>query len=223
MDPRGPAQPYERFPALPYIRGLIEELGRAAVAEMGAPSYVHPNPAARWFAWRKVAVAARLIGTDQVGAALDFGCGVGIMLRFLRSRARRVYGADLDVSVAQRVCADHGLESVVLLPADRMEEIGQGNLDLVVALEVLEHVDDVDAVLARFEWLLRPGGRLVISVPTENWFYRLGRRLAGFRPEFHQRGSAAVRCRLDMRFLGTRRVCIPPLVPLYEVMAYAKR
>ena len=222
MNDRGAARPYERFPAPPYIRRLIEEFGRAAVAEMGAPSYVHPNPAARWLAWRKVAVAARLIGAEPIGAALDFGCGVGTMLRFLASHARTVYGADLDIAVAQRVCADHGLESVTLLPADRIEEIGQGSLDLVVALEVLEHVDNVDAALANFERLLRPGGRLVVSVPTENWLYRLGRRMAGFRPGFHHRGSAAVRSRLDARFRRTRRVCIPPLVPLYEVMAYAK-
>jgi len=217
------AEPYTRFPPLPYMRDLLRELGWERLAEMGVPSYVHPNPLARWVAWRKVELAARLVARSPVEAALDFGCGAGTMLRFLCARAARVYAADVDTSVAERVCRDHGLAGVKFLPAAEIPAALQGgSLDLVVALEVLEHVPALEETIAMIDWLLRPGGRLIVSVPTENWLYRLGRRVAGFRGEFHHRGARAIVRQLDAVFARRRKLSLTPLVPLYEVLEYER-
>ena len=60
-----------------------------------------------------------------------------------------------------------------------------GAYDLVVCMEVLEHVIDPEAVLATLARLLAPSGRLVISVPVETGpalvVKQVVRRIAGWR------------------------------------------
>ena len=215
---------YERFPSLPCLRRLVDQHGWSVVAPMGIPSYVHPNPLARWFAWRKLEVAARLIGGGRVGKALDFGCGAGTMLRHLSALADVVYAYDADTSVARQVCADQGLDRVAFLDGpEALAGIDAGSLGLVVALEVLEHVEDLGRVSESLARLLAPSGRLVVSLPTENVFYRLGRRVAGFRGDFHKRGSREAHERLEERFQVRRRWRIPCLAPLYEITEYVQR
>jgi len=212
---------YHRFPPLPYLRGLLERNGWSAVAEMGVPSYIHANPLARWFAWRKVELAAEWVGGASLGTVLDFGCGAGTMLQHLNAVAEVAYACDVETSVARQVCADHGLDRVVLLSGqDSLEGVAAGSLDVIVALEVLEHVDELENVRDTFARLLRASGRLIVSVPTENWCYRIGRRIAGFRPGFHVRGASAVDACLAERFSMMRRRYLPPLLHLYEVVEY---
>ena len=70
----------------------------------------------------------------------------------------------------------------------RFEEI----VDAIVAAEVLEHIEPLDDTLRLFESLLRPTGRLVVSLPTENRLYRLGRRLAGFHGHYYESNAASI-------------------------------
>jgi SAM-dependent methyltransferase len=59
-----------------------------------------------------------------------------------------------------------------------------GRYDAVVCMEVLEHVVDVDALLAQIERWLAPGGELLVSVPVETGLPLLvkqsARRVAGW-------------------------------------------
>ena len=71
--------------------------------------------------------------------------------------------------------------------------------------------------------LLKPGGQVVISGPTENIFYKLGRALAGpeYSGDYHERGIVEVR---DL--LGEQMQVIPIAtlywpVPLFEVFRRA--
>ena len=58
------------------------------------------------------------------------------------------------------------------IPADGRWPVGSGDADLVLATETLEHVDRPDAFLAEAHRLLKPGGRLVLTVPfAARWHY----------------------------------------------------
>ena len=59
-------------------------------------------------------------------------------------------------------------------------ELG-GRFDTIFALDVLEHIPDLEKVSVKLKELIGDFGQLIISGPTENTFYHLGRRLAGFR------------------------------------------
>jgi predicted TPR repeat methyltransferase len=190
----------ERIPKATLIR-MAGALSAAERDEMAIPSYLHPNPLMRWMAWKRVEVLAtrmdRLFAERPVTAdsriVVDFGCGTGVLFRETGRHADHIYGIDLVLDAARLLVDELHLNNVTLLsPAEAEQRIPESSVDLVVAAEVLEHLDDPEATLRFFSSRLRPGGKLLISVPTENSLYRLGRRLAGFRGDYHVHHASTI-------------------------------
>jgi 2-polyprenyl-3-methyl-5-hydroxy-6-metoxy-1,4-benzoquinol methylase len=156
--------------------------------EMAIPSFLHKNPALRWMAWKRIEVVAQLIGETcpRGGRVLDFGCGTGVLFEASLSRAAHVTGVDLVLTAANLWVERRGLtDRVTLVHAADVAAIPDQSVDLIVAAEVLEHIDDPTETLAFFRRVLKPGGSLLVSLPTENRAYRFGRRLAGFSGHYH--------------------------------------
>lgn len=114
--------------------------------------------------------ASRHFGRPLAGLrVLDVGCGGGLMSEALAREGAQVVGIDAspgnigaarrhataDPAVAARLDYRHG-EPAAVLAADEQ-------FDLVLALEVVEHVDDVPAFLAQVAAAVAPGGLLVAS------------------------------------------------------------
>ena len=57
----------------------------------------------------------------------------------------------------------------------------EASFDIIYALDVLEHINDLEPYVTLFSKLLVPGGTVIISGPTENIFYKIGRKIAGKR------------------------------------------
>lgn len=197
---------------------------------MAIPSYLHRNPALRWMAWRRleVVVAAlhKLAPRKAPGSlVVDFGCGSGVLFQDSLARFERVMGVDLVLDAARALVAELGLSGVDLCsPAEGETCIVPGSADVIIAAEVLEHVDDLPPTLRQFKTWLKPNGRLLVSLPTENALYRLGRRLAGFSGHYHHSNAESID--QDLRAFGFRResrVQIPAPGPLsiYWVMEYS--
>ncbi len=122
---------------------------------------------------------ARLIvktaGPSIRGKVLDVGCGNGFLLAQLARRARpgtQFFGLDVSQKALDLTQAAVGFPVSCLvgdvadkatLPAD--------TYDLVVCSEVLEHIEDDEQAVANLCALVKPGGRLVITVPhrPEYW------------------------------------------------------
>lgn len=194
--------------------------------EMAIPSFLHKNPALRWMAWRRVEVVARQLVEvcPQGGRVLDFGCGTGVLFEAALERASAVIGVDLVLTAAKLWKERKGLDRVQLLePAEAMAAIEPGSVDVLVAAEVLEHIDEPKDTLAFFHKVLKPGGSLLVSLPTENQAYRFGRRLAGFDGHFHVHNAASLdRVIRDSGFRCERSQYIPLPGPLsiYLVARY---
>jgi 2-polyprenyl-6-hydroxyphenyl methylase / 3-demethylubiquinone-9 3-methyltransferase len=95
------------------------------------------------------------------GAVLvDLACGGGLMAPHAARLGYRHVGVDLGLA-GLTVAREHGTlpvrGSVLAVP------LADGCADVVVAGEILEHVEDDVAVLAECARLLRPGGTLVID------------------------------------------------------------
>lgn len=119
---------------------------------------------------------------------LDFGCGVGILLLQLPPHQGSYYGVDLLTWPARKMFEAHGRSDIVLLDAaDWADHVSDSSLDRIVALEVLEHVDDVPHLAQTFRRKLKPNGKLVAVGPTENLLYQIGRQVAGFSGDYHHR------------------------------------
>lgn len=101
--------------------------------------------------------------------ALDVGCGAGIVTESLARMGATATGLDAstDAVAAGRV---HAEESGLAIDyrADTAESLAEEGrrFDLITALEVVEHVADVDLFLGALSRLLAPGGLLVFSTPN---------------------------------------------------------
>lgn len=105
---------------------------------------------------------------ERVGRVLDFGGGIGATAAALRDTGR----ADHVVLFDQ--VADNALPAIDAAEALDFEDVGavaglvrkHGPFDTVLALDVLEHLRDPWAVAEALGEGVRPGGRLLVSVPN---------------------------------------------------------
>ncbi len=184
----------EWFPAS-LVRELSRSLSAEATAESAVPSYTHWNPAIRWLMFRRLELIRQMAWAALAGdaargtlAALDFGCGIGMMVPVLADRVNKLYLCDEQLAPARATARWFAATNVVcLLPEELESRIATSSLDVVVAADVLEHVDDLTTVVETLLGKIRPGGALIVSGPSENWAYRCGRRIAGFSGEYHVR------------------------------------
>ena len=112
---------------------------------------------------------------------LDFGGGNGVLLRELSKRFDEVVCIDLNADIAREVVRIYGLRNVQVMSEDIFAlGLPDGHFDTVIAAQVLEHILDLDRLAAEMRRLLAPGGELLVSAPSENRFYEMGRRLVGY-------------------------------------------
>ncbi|MBN1418935.1 MAG: class I SAM-dependent methyltransferase [Planctomycetes bacterium] len=98
-------------------------------------------------------------------SVLDLGVGTGKFLRDLRTtRTMDVHGLDLSKLVIDRLRAD-GIDGVCAkLPSIPFPD---ASFDIVTAKALLEHLPRPAESLRAMVRVLKPGGRLVISVPND--------------------------------------------------------
>jgi SAM-dependent methyltransferase len=105
----------------------------------------------------------------RAGRLLDIACGVGYGTRLLADHgAGRIeaLGVDLSPEAIDYARARYGGERTRFLAADAMAFDDPARFDTIVSIETIEHLPHPADFVARLVRLLRPGGRLVASVPT---------------------------------------------------------
>ena len=207
------------------IRKVLAESEKGRLDEAGFPAYSHPNPLINWLFWQRLRTAMNYIAKRApYERTLDFGCGSGVLLPFLAQHSKHVIALDVDLLPLARVAEHIPLApNVEVVDADRMPlpRLRSGLFDLVSALDVLEHVDDLPRTLSELMRLLKPGGRLVVSGPTENLLYRMGRKLAGpeYSGDYHERGIAEIKRELSRLAQVEPIAALYGPVPLFEIFA----
>ncbi|HAW59006.1 MAG TPA: methyltransferase type 11 [Bacteroidales bacterium] len=100
---------------------------------------------------------------DNVLQILDAGCGTGINLRYLNAYGK---ACGLDISKdALKFSSNRGLSTLICGSLDKLP-LKSKQFDLVVALDVIEHVQDDLAAVLELNRVLRPGGCLIATVPA---------------------------------------------------------
>jgi 2-polyprenyl-3-methyl-5-hydroxy-6-metoxy-1,4-benzoquinol methylase len=187
------------------------------------PVYTNTFRPAAYLGWSRVVHAQRLLdkGTAH-DSALDFGSGLGVMLPFLSQRFRSVFAYDLDPRPTKLMVERMRLSNVAVSSELSMDHHA---FDVVVALDVLEHVDDLDAVYQNILTRTAPSGVWVVSGPTENWLYRLMRGVARTSGEGHVRTVADVFAAvpLEMRHKESVKLPFGSPAPLFMVARFERR
>lgn len=154
--------------------------------EMAIPSYSHSNPLIRWLMWKRLETSLNLSNSNHNETALDFGCGIGVFLPTLTKNYSKVYAIDLFPEFAMKLCKIKGLNVIF---KNSINEIEDNSIDVIYSTDVLEHVDDLEKLIQSFKTKLKDRGKMIISGPTENFVYKIGRLVAGFggKGDYHHR------------------------------------
>jgi len=117
-----------------------------------------------WWYKERRSLLARAVAGMRPGDALDVGAAGGGNTRVLTGLGWRAaaleYGAD-----GAEVAAERGL-SVLRADATALP-VAAGSFDLVVAFDVLEHIEDHKAAVTGIFEALRPGGHFLVAVPVD--------------------------------------------------------
>ncbi|HEY3198479.1 MAG TPA: class I SAM-dependent methyltransferase [Nitrospirales bacterium] len=119
-----------------------------------------------WFAARRMILESIIAGRILPSGAdiLEAGCGTGGNLAMLASRGH-VHATEMNIE-AMSFAVSRGIGDI---SAGRLpDDIGFGTqgFDLIVLLDVLEHIDDDCAALRALRKRLNPNGWLVVTVPA---------------------------------------------------------
>jgi SAM-dependent methyltransferase len=100
---------------------------------------------------------------------LEIGCGTGHNLAML-SEFGHVDALELD-DEARAVAEKRLGRNVMSAPLPGLSGVPQKHYDLIGAFDVVEHVEDDRAALASIAERLKPGGKLVLTVPAHQWMW----------------------------------------------------
>jgi len=141
----------------------------------------HPERTVRWYEWRGVASrVAALAPLDRSTRWLDAGCGTGGLVRHLREHV----GCDavgLEEGWALERLRAAGIPAV---GEDGLDGLA-GEIDVVTAIEVIEHIAEPMPFLRRLRALLRPGGLVFLTTGNAAPHRRDLARWSYVIPEIH--------------------------------------
>jgi SAM-dependent methyltransferase/putative flippase GtrA len=123
-----------------------------------------------------------LFRRDISGVVLELGCGAGHMLSQYQDLAERIVAVDVNPICLGTLRETYGHVNVEAIQADLSGDWGELKslrADVVVALDLLEHVENEAAFLSKVRSHLKPGGRVALKVPAQRRLFSEADRASG--------------------------------------------
>ncbi|MCX6952054.1 MAG: class I SAM-dependent methyltransferase [Verrucomicrobia bacterium] len=149
---------------------------------------------------------------------LDFGCGAGGFLKFLREqgslagRPLELTGHDVG-SYAELLKTTDGFR---ILDFDEVTREPSARYDLISLIEVIEHIPDPASAIALVARLLKPGGLLLLT--TGNLDSPIARRHVRYHGAVVFKVVKSLRHRRALRALANLALKFPPFVRLVDIL-----
>ena len=145
--------------------------------EISAPLYLHKNFLVRKTFIDRFKMGYRLASFEGK-SLLDYGCGSGIFLQAISNEIKQGVGVDLDIEVAKKIVT---AENIVLKKINNEKDVEDfSNINIITSFDVLEHIQNLEPIFDTFKKILDPEGVIIISGPTENFLYKLARKITRF-------------------------------------------
>jgi SAM-dependent methyltransferase len=178
-----------------------------------------------WFQARNVLLAWLLRRhAPDARRILEIGCGTGFALHALRAACPTagISGSELHSAGLSYARARHGA-AVELIQADARRLYLRDALDVICALDVLEHIEDDEAALREIRLALRAGGMLLAAVPQHPWLWgrsdELAHHVRRYRPgELERKARAAG---FDVRYSDSYVCLLLPAMALSRLIGRA--
>ncbi len=125
-----------------------------------------------WYRARREILAdylTRAAGLPRDARILEIGCGTGHNLPML-ARFGDVEAIEID-PVARGIASERLGKPVLAAPLPDLPGIERGAYDLIAVLDVVEHIEDDVAALKAMGECLKPGGKILITVPAHQWMW----------------------------------------------------
>lgn len=152
-------------------RPTIEEIGKYYTA----PDYMSHTShtkglvqsvyryARNYMKGKKLELIQNLVGKKQDFSLLDFGCGTGDFLGFVKQNSIFAEGVEPD---EQARAVAKSVNNVDTYSIDASKNIKEKTFDVITLWHVLEHVHDLHNQIDYFNKWLKPNGKLIIAVPN---------------------------------------------------------
>lgn len=123
------------------------------------------DPAAHWYYISKWRAIRSMIGDGPYKSVLDVGAGSGVFSRMMTE----------DGVALKSLCVDPNYTDEWLVRCDPAIEytrdVNMTDADLVMMIDVIEHIDDDVSPIADYAQMADPGTRFMISVPAFNFLW----------------------------------------------------
>jgi SAM-dependent methyltransferase len=173
-----------------------------------------------WFQHRNKVILAALNRFPWEGCLIDVGGGNGFQAAAIQERFSRVMLLEPG-SAGCRYARQRGVLSVV---RGNLSGLGleSGHVGGLAFFDVLEHLADSDAILAQSLRLLRPGGRLYITVPNHEWLWSGEDAAAGHQRRYTSGAliEQAERAGFSVEFMTAFFQCLVIPILLFRTLPY---
>ena len=174
-----------------------------------------------WFVGRRAVIDALLDRLPLAASSevLEAGCGTGGNLYML---ARRGHVSAFEPSVVARDIASRKAQHAVVVDGELPDRLPfeAGSFDLVVALDVLEHIERDEEALFSLALMAKPGGHILVTVPAHPILWgahdRRLHHIRRYRRSELKRLCAATGCELS--FLTAFNTILSPIAVTLRLM-----
>lgn len=192
----------------------------------------YTHPLIGFVFWNKPKTAFKFLKRHQqrYNTILEIGCSYGFALPSLCQIADKVIGTDIEGTF--NFCKDKTLASIKrchsnlelkIADATRLSEaVEPSSCDVIVAFSVLEHIEAKEKALEEISKCLSPEGIFVCELPSENWIYKLGRKMVGYSEAHKGYDYNATKRLIEQYFIEKKMMNSPLGFPLFKIGVYEK-
>jgi ubiquinone/menaquinone biosynthesis C-methylase UbiE len=158
----------------------MEQKNLTELHEQIPPGYyeisIKKNPFQRFWHLQRFRNVSQLVEKTK-GDILDIGCADGTFTKIIfdKAKPRKIIGIDIvksSIDYARKKFKKN--KKMKFLLADGLNlPFGANSFEAVFALEVVEHCSSPQKLFSEAKRVLKPGGYLIVLVPTDNFLFKI--------------------------------------------------